>query len=163
MKLYVMRHGPAGNRGDVDDDFQRPLTSDGRKETALVARGLKRLRIGPVTLVSSPLARSRQTAELVARELTPGEPPQIADGLASGATPGEILRAARSHPGDVLICGHDPDFSALLSYLLTGSTNPFVDFSKSGVAAIEFAAEPKRASGSLLWYLRRRQLVLLGE
>lgn len=163
MKLYVMRHGPAGERGDWPNDFERPLTAEGKAETAQVALGLKRLRVKPASIVTSPLTRACQTAELVAAELTPDVAPAVADALASGATPGEIVKALRRFDGDVLIAGHDPDFSALFGYLLAGETKPFVDFSKSGVAAIEFRERPERAAGTLLWYLRRRQLALLGS
>jgi len=163
MKLYVMRHGPAGERGEAANDFERPLTGEGQVETARVAKGLTRLRVKPASILSSPLRRARQTAEIVAAELTPGVAPTVEDGLASGATPGEIVKALKGVAGDILISGHDPDFSTLFSYLLTGESQPFIDFSKSGVAAIEFRERPERAAGTLLWYLRRRQLALLGD
>ncbi|MBV8083252.1 MAG: phosphohistidine phosphatase SixA [Chloroflexi bacterium] len=162
MKLYLMRHGPAGERGDWPNDFERPLTAEGKAETTQVAAGLKRLKVKPGIILTSPLTRARQTAELVADALTPGVGPTTCDALASGATPGELLKALRAYDGDVLIAGHDPDFSALFTYLLTGETRPFVDFSKSGVGAFDFGDRPERAAGTLLWYLRRRQLALLG-
>lgn len=161
MKLYIMRHGPAGERGASANDFERPLTADGQAETAQAAAGLKRLKVKPAAILTSPLTRARQTAELVAASLTPDIPPTVSDALASGATPGEIVKAVRSFDGDLLIAGHDPDFSALFTYLLTGESRPFVDFSKSGVAAFEFRDRPERGAGTLLWYLRRRQLALL--
>jgi phosphohistidine phosphatase len=162
MKLYVMRHGPAGERSDSPNDFERPLTANGQAETAKAAEGLKRLKVKPAVVLTSPLTRARQTAEIAAAALTPGVEPTLSAALASGAAPGEIMKVLRTFDGDILIAGHDPDFSALFSYLLTGEARPFVDFSKSGVAAFEFRDRPERAAGTLLWYLRRRQLALLG-
>lgn len=158
-----MRHGPAAERGSVASDFDRPLTNSGVEQTAAAARGLKRLGLKQVAILSSPLLRARQTAEFVAAEIQPGEPPDVIDVLASGATPGEILKAIRGRDGDLLLVGHDPDFSALVTYLLTGATQPFIDFAKSGVVALNFRGAPESGSGELLWYLRRKHLALLGS
>jgi len=156
-----MRHGPAGNRGDVPDDFQRPLTKQGIEQTECAAKGLKKLGVEPVVVLTSPLTRALQTAEIAAREVTPARPPEVANELASGATPGEILKAVRKKDGDVMIVGHDPDFSALISYLLAGDSRPFTDFSKSGVMALRFGGKPEHGGGRLLWYMRRKQLARL--
>lgn len=158
-----MRHGPAAERASTGADFDRPLTSAGVEQTSAAARGLKRLGVKRVAILSSPLVRARQTAELVAAELPPGEPPEIVDALASGAAPGEILKAIRGRDGDLLLVGHDPDFSALVTYLLSGATQPFIDFAKSGVLALDFHGGPESGSGELLWYLRRKHLALLGS
>ena len=156
-----MRHGPAGNRGDVEDDFHRPLTKAGTEQTASAAKGLRAISVKPDALLSSPLTRALQTAEIVAKEL--GLKVSIVDALAAGATPGEILEAIRERDGDVLIVGHDPDFSALVSYLLAGETQTFMDFSKSGIVALRFKQKPEHAAGSLLWYMRRKQLASLSK
>ena len=163
MRLYVMRHGPAGQRGDVPNDFERPLTAEGTRETTAACAGLARLKLQPLTILTSPLTRALQTAELAAECLTPGQPPRVVDALASGATPGEILKGLSGVPGDILIAGHDPDFSAFVSYVLIGETNSFIDFAKGGVAAIEFRRAPERGAGMLLWYMRRKHLSLLAQ
>ena len=156
-----MRHGPAAQSSPDGTDRTRPLTDKGRDQTAAAMRGLRRLGVQPVAIFSSPLLRATQTAEIVAHELSAEL--TIADDLAAGATPDAIIRAAKKPKGDILLVGHDPDFSAAVSYLLTGDTRTAIDFARSGVVAIEFEAAPRRAGGTLLWYLRRGQLALLGE
>jgi phosphohistidine phosphatase len=163
MKLYVMRHGPAGNHGVTGDDFLRPLTAKGAEQTSRAAKGLKALGVAPGAVLTSPLARALQTAELTAAELTPGKAPEVVDGLASGANPGEILKVVRGREGDLAIVGHDPDFSALISYVLAGETQPFIDFSKGGVVALRFTGQPERGAATLLWYMRRKQLASLAK
>ena len=113
-------------------------------------------------ILSSPLKRALQTAEIVAEELTGGEL-QVVDALASGAAPADIVKALEQQAGDIMIVGHDPDFSALIGCLLVGIEKPFIDFSKSGVVALEFDGTPTQSGGVLLWYLRRGQLAQLGH
>ncbi|MGH2469546.1 MAG: SixA phosphatase family protein, partial [Chloroflexota bacterium] len=73
MKLYVMRHGPAEAQRDGLADADRALTAEGRAETVGVARGLARLGARPAVILSSPLVRARQTAEVIAQQLLDGE------------------------------------------------------------------------------------------
>src|SRR5262249_48637670 len=66
MRLYLMRHGPAGERATwTDDDQLRPLTEKGDRRMRSAAEGLKLLNPVVDTLLSSPLVRARQTAEIV--------------------------------------------------------------------------------------------------
>jgi phosphohistidine phosphatase len=161
MRFYVMRHGPAGEHGSYANDFERPLTDKGREQTAAAARGLARMGVAPARIVSSPLTRALQTAQLAAAELRGGKPPEVVDALAAGATPGEILKALRQWPDETLLVGHEPDLGRLVSYVL-GGQRPFVDFAKGGVVALETKGPPEAGSCTLLWYLRRKHLSLLG-
>ena len=156
-----MRHGPAAQSSPDGTDRTRPLTDKGRDQTAAAARGLTRLGVKLDSVVTSPLLRAMQPAEVVAAALEAEL--AVSDDLSAGATPDAIIRAAKKPKGDVLLVGHDPDFSSAVSYLLTGDTRTAIDFARSGVVAIEFEAAPRRAGGTLLWYLRRGQLALLGE
>src|SRR5580765_5134354 len=70
MRIYLMRHGPAGNRDTwTDDDSLRPLTEKGERRTRAAADGLKRLNPAIDVLLTSPLVRARQTAEIVGEAL----------------------------------------------------------------------------------------------
>src|SRR5438874_1199583 len=114
MKLYVMRHGPAAKRGSGVDEFSRPLTPEGEQQTAAAARGLARLGLADVLILTSPLTRALRTAELVALGLTPDRPPRVLDALAAGSSPGEIRKVLKPFETDLLIVGHDPDLSLLV-------------------------------------------------
>ncbi len=121
MKLYVMRHGPAEDDSPTGRDADRALTSAGRDRTRSVARALVEGGEAPVAILSSPLVRAVQTAEIVAaasgveqidvrREMAPG-----GDSLGLVA---ELVRAARKR---VMVVGHEPDLSMLI-HRLVGAT-----------------------------------------
>src|SRR5512132_2307889 len=71
-ELYLVRHGVAEERGDAwPDDSKRPLTDDGMARMRKAARGLARLGVGLDLVLTSPLVRARQTAEILAGALEP--------------------------------------------------------------------------------------------
>jgi phosphohistidine phosphatase len=122
MKLYIMRHGPAEDEAASGRDFDRALTASGRDRVMSVARALVDKDEAPLSIVSSPLVRALQTAEIVAavtklqdrggtvetrREVAPGGP---ADELI------EALRVAKRRR--VMLVGHEPDLSSLVFKLL---------------------------------------------
>lgn len=76
MQLLIIRHAVAVDRDDFtgDDDDLRPLTADGRRKMRRIATGLHRITARPDLLVTSPLVRARQTADIVgeAYDMTPG-------------------------------------------------------------------------------------------
>jgi phosphohistidine phosphatase len=118
MKLYVMRHGPAEDVASSGRDSDRALTLSGRDRVRGVARALVTGDEAPVAIVSSPLVRALQTAEIVAaiagvaqvevsREMGPG-----GDAL---TFVGELLRNGRKR---VMVVGHEPDLSDLVQRLV---------------------------------------------
>ncbi len=119
MRLYFLRHGQAGDKDTwPGDDFQRPLTAGGRAEMEAAANGLRALNLKPNVVLSSPLVRARQTAEIAAQafgmaitEAAPLAPGCDLDGLA------DALRPYRQ-VDEVLIVGHEPDFSTLIGLLI---------------------------------------------
>ena len=83
LELYLIRHGVAEERGkDWPDDSQRPLTPDGIARLHKVARGLNALDIGFDQIVTSPLVRTRQTADVFAEDLKTKPPIATSDALA---------------------------------------------------------------------------------
>src|SRR5262245_64180072 len=71
MNLYVMRHGIAVEQDDpaVSSDAERPLSHKGVKRMRKAAKGVRRLGIAFDAVLTSPLLRARQTAEIVANAL----------------------------------------------------------------------------------------------
>ncbi|MDE3074022.1 MAG: histidine phosphatase family protein [Chloroflexota bacterium] len=163
MNLFVMRHGPAEMKrmGMADED--RALTPQGRAQTVAVARGLKRLGVAPVAVLSSPLKRALETADLVAGEILQQGKPLPEESLTAGARPEHIVRALKGHEEDLLIVGHNPDLAHLLAFLLAGGEEIGIDLGTASVAAIEFPRTARKGSGVLQWHLRREQLALLGS
>ncbi len=70
MKLYFLRHGLAGERSEwKGNDFDRPLTEDGKTKMAVEAATIAKLNLGLDAILTSPLVRAYQTAEIVAQKL----------------------------------------------------------------------------------------------
>jgi phosphohistidine phosphatase len=113
------------------------------------ARGLRRLKVASDTLLSSPLARARQTAEIVAREL--GVELQLADALAPGCTAERLLELLGQHRDAkrVMVVGHEPDFSVMIGELTGGSQ---VLLKKGGLGRVDLEAMEK-GGGTLVWLL----------
>lgn len=119
MKIYVMRHGPAEDHARSGRDFDRKLTASGRARTELVARELGKQNEQPKRIVSSPLIRTLETAEVVIRTLRLDIAPEARDELAPG---GDALALVRELAAEgarrVMLVGHEPDVSRLTSRLL---------------------------------------------
>ena len=144
MYLYFLRHGEADWPNWKKPDDERPLTQSGKKEMREVARFLRRLKVRPSAIVTSPLPRAAQTAEIAADCLKAKL--RKDDSLAPGFGVGE-LRALlkRRHADSLMIVGHEPDFTDVISEL-TGAS---LKLSKAGVALVDVDSESER--GRLLW------------
>ena len=83
LELYLIRHGVAAERGkDWPDDSKRPLTPDGIARLRKSARGLTAIGVGFDQIVTSPLVRARQTADVFSEELKDHPPIATSDALA---------------------------------------------------------------------------------
>lgn len=138
-ELYILRHGIAVARdtpGIAGDD--RPLTATGRKRMRQIGRGLRRLDIEPDRIVSSPLPRAWQTAEIAADALGISDRLEASEMLRDDRDPQAIREWLRSRTdGRLMIVGHNPGLSHLLSLLVTGSTDSLpCELKKGAVAAL---------------------------
>lgn len=162
MKLYVMRHGSAEDQAESGADGDRALTPSGRKRVWDVARILVELGEEPLLLITSPLVRAVQTAEIVAigtkigdrggsvevrRDMSPG-----------GQTMHLAHRLAAEGRKRVMLVGHEPDLSGLVSALVGGFDHPF---DKAMVACVHLAADAPQ--GRLRFVLDPRSLKLLAD
>jgi phosphohistidine phosphatase len=144
MQLYFLRHGEADWPGWTKPDDERPLTDFGKKEVRQVAKLLNRLRVKPDLIVTSPLPRALQTAEVAAEQLKTKL--RQDEALEPGFGIGELRTVLKRHRSKVLmLVGHEPDFSSVIS-ALTGAS---VKLSKAGVALVDI--DPEAEEGRLLW------------
>jgi phosphohistidine phosphatase len=139
MKLYVMRHGPAEDHSHTGRDADRALTTSGRDRVRSVARALLDEGEAPFHVVSSPLARALQTAEIVAAVTSLDKRAREDDKAKKSKATGAVeVRREMAPGGDelslvaeltkaghkrVMIVGHEPDLSMLVSRLV-GRTPP---------------------------------------
>lgn len=150
--LYIIRHAAAEER-DSDrwpDDGERPLTKQGALRFRKAMNKLARRGVAPTLVVTSPLTRCRQTAEIV-QSLLP-EPAELAlrDELAPGSNLSGAVAFSRRHAGDQAWVGHAPDVGELAARLI-GDGAAAIGFAKGAVAAIEFDGPPAPSAGRLLW------------
>ena len=117
MSLLIARHGQAIGATFGMTDAGRWLTAVGRKSVVAVGAELKSSGLAVGAVVTSPLVRAVQTAELLAAALG-FEGEIVADeALVPEASPAEIMSRLGDYPGPVLLVSHEPLVSALWRYL----------------------------------------------
>ncbi|MGD0524259.1 MAG: phosphohistidine phosphatase SixA [Polyangiaceae bacterium] len=156
MKLYVMRHGPAEDRSESGLDEDRPLSVAGRARVRDVAKLLSDSNEEPLHIVTSPLVRAVQTAEIVAQVTRLGEKDgavEVRRGLAPGSDAARLVRSlVVEGKKRVLLAGHEPDCSALVASLVPTFERPFDKAMVVGLhlpdqgpgARIRFVLDPKK-------------------
>ncbi len=153
MLLYIVRHAWAEERDDSiwPGDLERPLTDKGRKRFVQVVKRLVEAGFAPAIIATSPLARCRQTAELI-REHVAGKPKIVPlDVLACGADLSDMVKwTAQQADGDVAWVGHVPDVENMAARLV-GDGDCSLRFAKGAVAAIEFEGPVAPRTGQLQW------------
>ena len=137
--IWLLRHGDAE---DGSPDAERPLTDEGREQARAAGAALRRLGVALDACLASPKLRSAETARLACAEL--GVEHQLEPKLAGGPFDAEALAAGLGD--EVLLVGHDPDFSMAV-HALTGAQ---VRMKKGGLAGIQ--------KGELMLLLRSREL-----
>lgn len=153
MDLYIIRHADAGDREQwAGNDDDRPLTELGHRQARALGEALKQRGVTLGAVVSSPLVRTRETAEDLLASW-PGSPgPVFCDLLA----PGELRRRKLSKfltalgTNSLAIVGHDPDLPDYLGWLL-GTDPDQVHLEKGGAALVRFEDWPTKKDGSLAW------------
>jgi len=161
MMLYLQRHAIADELAAGGDDGARQLAPRGRDRMRSIAGGMRALGLKFDVILTSPLARATETAEIVSAAYQNIPPPQVLPALGTGVSPADAAAALKSFArhGHVMIVGHEPQLSALASLLLTGSTDALhIDLKKGGCIAIELPNRSGKGGPELRWILTPRQL-----
>ena len=158
MDLYLVRHAAAVSRADWDGaEPDRPLKDSGREDMARVASSVARLGLRIDHILTSPYARSYETAEILAHHLNLRDKMQSEDALAPGFSLdslGEVLEGLPEREGVVLV-GHEPDLSGLVEALTGGK----VTFKKGALARIRLSY-PSLKRGELNWLVQPGLVVM---
>jgi phosphohistidine phosphatase len=156
MLLVLIRHAIAAPLGvGMASDQERPLTPKGEEHFRHVAKSLAQLLPRPRAILTSPLLRARQTADIAAQAWG-GPRPRVVPALAYGD--GSHIRRALTNYDDadtVALVGHEPWTSEITARLLGGKSARAFHYRKGGVAAIE-AKGMGFACGTLLWFVPPR-------
>jgi phosphohistidine phosphatase len=160
MFIYIVRHAWAGHHGDPGwaDDSLRELTPEGKERFGCVVKELADRGFAPARIATSPYARCRQTADIVA-QLLPGRPEiDELEALEPGSDLEEMLDWTRAQEGrDVCWVGHNPDVEDLAGALISDG-GLRIRFAKGGIAAVRFDDEVATAAGELVWLTTAKSL-----
>jgi len=160
MNLFILRHGKAEKSSEGIPDADRALTRDGKEEVKKVARWMKRNKIRFDAIATSPLKRARGTAKIVASVLDQKDQLVIWDELAPGGDLDTVCYHASDYGehASVLVIGHEPGLSMLISNITGDTGNGSSGFPKAGLAKIRNFSYKKRPSGELQWLLTPKNM-----
>jgi len=158
-ELYLIRHGIAEERGDAwPDDAKRPLTEEGVAKLRKASRALARVGVSVDVVLTSPLARCRQTADLFAAALSPHPAVVVVDALAPGGSQAGVLAELEKHARrkKIAIVGHEPGLGELAGRL--AGMRQAMEFKKGAICRIDVEALPPKNPGALRWFLTPKLL-----
>lgn len=163
-QVYLIRHGIAADPDAYERDQDRPLTSKGRAKTKAVARQLQALNLAFDEILTSPLVRARQTAEILlkanlASHLT------IDETLAPMGSFTDWLKWLKpwqeSRSGVLALVGHEPDLSQWAELLILGDVQGVIQLKKAGIIGIEIPDDIDPLGNSILFWLTPPRLLIL--
>ena len=167
MELYIVRHGlaqPLGQKNDFTDE-KRTLTSQGRDRMREVARGLRKLGVRPELVLTSPLARAQETAEIVADTLGVDRQMLVATpNLAPGGSFEDLFAEIKEKRVEsIALVGHEPDLGELAGLIISGEGRVPLPLRKGGACHIDVTETVPTFKGSLVWMLTPKQLRMMGK
>ena len=163
VELYLVRHAIAAERGpEWPDDARRPLTERGIQRFREEVAGLRTLDVAIQEVISSPLVRAKQTADLLAAGLDGKPVVRILKALEPGHSPTTVISqlAKLARRRKIAIVGHEPDLGELAAHLV-GASRP-LPFRKGSVCRIDLESFTSRHAGSLIWFVTPKMLRQLG-
>lgn len=163
MEIYILRHGKAEGIGfKIKSDAKRRLTTAGREEMGLIAEGIRNLKASFDYVVSSPLVRAKETADVVTMRLY-GKNTAVTlwDELKPEADVTDTHRLLAKLPSDakILLVGHSPHLTRLISSMIS-QTGTAIILKKGGLAIIDGNPHHLKIAGSLRSLFTPRQLKL---
>jgi phosphohistidine phosphatase len=165
MELYILRHAIAVERGTAGykSDFDRPLTPEGERKLRRITKAMRNLELSFDLILSSPYVRARETAEIVASAFSLKKV-ETSDSLAPEGNLREFvveLKTRTPTPEGVLLVGHEPFLSLLISLLVSGSTKTSISLKKAGLAKLTVEGLRPGRCAQLEWLLTPRQMLLM--
>jgi phosphohistidine phosphatase len=165
MNLFILRHGIAMEREDWDkDDALRPLTHDGEKQLAGVARAMKKMGLEFDLILSSPYERAKKTAEIIAEKLKLEKQLKFANELSCEGNAEKLINqiaGLKPEPENALLAGHEPYLSELISTLVFGDAHAQIDFKKAGLCKLKTEKLRYGQCARLCWLLTPKQMELM--
>lgn len=164
MRIGFFRHGPAAPPGEGGvSEGDRPLTEEGIRKTRRAARGVASLDLGIDLILTSPLRRARQTAEILAEALG-GPRPEVTDRLLPDVSGRALLGCLEGLKAEApVLVGHEPSLSAAVAALIGAPESGAIEMKKAGLAVVEAAGPVPVSRGTLVLLLAPSALRGLGR
>jgi len=154
MRLYIVRHGiavPHGSPGFEEND--RPLTEEGIEKMKRAAKGLRALEVLPDLILSSPLPRARQTADILLAQMAAKAKLKLTEALAPGGSRRDLYTELLGlrQLGSVMLVGHQPSLGEIAGEIAWGSPDHFLELKKGGACCLDLVTLQPRPRGTLVW------------
>jgi phosphohistidine phosphatase len=162
MKLFIVRHAAAVERTTEIPEEQRYLTPEGRVFMRKTARTMLKKGIEPCLILTSPLVRAVQTADILAESLSSVVPVVVTEELSPGFDMGALQRLVNKFQevNELVIVGHEPDMSGVVSSLL--SLQGGFNFKKG--SAFKLTIDAKLAKpATFKWLAAGKKLITLQD
>jgi phosphohistidine phosphatase len=158
MKLYILRHGEAAEHGDPRyKENERPLTARGIQRTKQLAHSLREMEISFERVLSSPLIRARQTAEIVARGMN--KTVEFTEALTPSGSMKSLVDQIgdlRPIPASVVLVGHEPHLSGVISLLCIGGPDLPIKLKKGALCRLDVDHLTCGKCATLEWLVQPR-------
>ena len=166
MNLYILRHGIAVEPGTpgYEQDADRPLTPEGERKLGQIAVAMEALGLTFDLILSSPYVRARQTAEIIAAAFSARKQLEFSNHLACGGDSKklvEYLKRLQPLPENVMLVGHEPYLSGLISLLVAGNESCWVVLKKGGLCKLTTVSLKHGPCAALEWLLTPKQMALM--
>ena len=162
MELYLIRHGIAVERTNDVEDEKRSLTQVGHQKTRQVAKRLQELSLQFDLILTSPLVRSRQTAEILR---TSGLSSEVEEStyLAPGGDINAWLKSLEQRhqlPETLALVGHQPDLGQWAEILIWGEARDKLLLKKAGIIGLTLPKTGSLVGRSQLFWLTPPKFLL---
>ena len=157
MTVCFLRHGEAVESPSLQDS-ERPLSKLGLQQGSTAGKFLRRMGTSIGRIIASPLLRAQQMAAAVQQELD-SPPISTSESLLSSSAPQQILEQLQSLsvPG-LLLVGHEPHLSKVISLLMSGDEGQKVELKKGSLACVEIPPPLEPGRGILKWLVTFAQM-----
>jgi phosphohistidine phosphatase len=160
VDVFILRHGKAEVAGPGVDDADRRLTKKGREDIAAAGRWMAAQEIRFDLIAASPLVRAQETAAIMAESLGDKDRLVTWEMLAPGGNTDTVCHEIGKYENarSILLVGHEPLLSALVSRIITGNENAAIVMTKGALAKIRDFSPTRCPSGELHWLVTTTQM-----
>ncbi|MDZ4662111.1 MAG: histidine phosphatase family protein [Pseudomonadota bacterium] len=156
MKLLVIRHAQAMDRSEALrmnlSESERPLTKRGIKAFSDSVESLYKINPKIDLILTSPLKRAHDTALLLQKKYKHAKL-DVYQSLSAGKSLSTVLRRIFSDVENLAIVGHEPQLSRLISFLISGQKESFIELKKGAVCLIEIQGSFSKFKAELKWLI----------